>query len=174
MNKKVYDRIKIGVKKFRPILEIARNRDINESDTVRIITDMLDEIFGWDKYNEITAEYAIRGQYCDLAIKYEEKLKLLIEVKAINENLRELHLRQAVTYAATQGNNWVVLTNGVVWQIYRIRFEQPLQYDLVFTFDFLQQDISNDDLYEMIYTLSKEAAKKRCHRRVLRSKQCRK
>ena len=34
-----------------------------------IVADILSEIFGYDKYNEVTSEYAIKGTYCDLAIK---------------------------------------------------------------------------------------------------------
>ncbi len=38
---KVKDRLTTGVKKFQPILTKARDRDINESDTVVIINDVL-------------------------------------------------------------------------------------------------------------------------------------
>jgi hypothetical protein len=37
------------------------------SDTVIIVTDVLAEVFGYDKYSELTAEFAISGTYCDLA-----------------------------------------------------------------------------------------------------------
>jgi len=60
------------VPKFRKILSRAQERDVNESDTVTIVTDMLEEVFGFDKYSEITREYAIQGTYYDLAIKSEK------------------------------------------------------------------------------------------------------
>ncbi len=66
--KVVIDRYLKTVPKFQRILQAARDRDINEADTVAIIKDMLAEVFGFDKYLEITSEYAIRGTYCDLAI----------------------------------------------------------------------------------------------------------
>ena len=47
--KKVEERIKTGIAKFRKVLEIAKNRDLNESDTVAIINDMLSEVFGYEK-----------------------------------------------------------------------------------------------------------------------------
>lgn len=46
------DRISAGIKRFQPILESAKSRDVGESDTVTIITDMLSEIFGYDKYSD--------------------------------------------------------------------------------------------------------------------------
>ena len=57
---KVAARLGSGLKKFQQILESARTRDVNESDTVVIIMDMLQEIFGYDKYSEIASEHMIR------------------------------------------------------------------------------------------------------------------
>jgi hypothetical protein len=159
MRKSIAERIKKGLKKFRPILETAKARDINESDTVQIITDMLCEIFGWDKYTDITTEYAIRGTYCDLALKHDGELKYLIEAKAINIDLKEIHLRQAINYAANNGNEWTILTNGVVWQIYKIKFEKPIQGEHIFSFDLLESS-QPKELIDRIYTLAKEAVKK--------------
>nr|WP_061260548.1 hypothetical protein [Leptospira interrogans] len=80
---KIFERISSGVKKFQPILTSAKTRDVNESDTVVIITDLLSEVFGYDKYSEITTEHVIKKTFCDLAIKIDGKVKLLIEIKAI-------------------------------------------------------------------------------------------
>ena len=44
---------------------------------------------------------AIRGTYCDLGIRLEEKLVELIEAKAIGIELNDRHLKQVVDYAAT-------------------------------------------------------------------------
>ncbi len=86
---KVVERISVGIKRFQPILASAKARDVGESDTVTIIVDMLAEIFGYDKYSEITSEFAIRGTYCDLAIKLDGTLQTLIDVKAIGIELKE-------------------------------------------------------------------------------------
>jgi hypothetical protein len=67
--KKVAERYVNTIKRFQPIIQSAKTRDVNESDTVIIITDMLAEVFGYDKYSEITSEFSIRGTYCDLAKK---------------------------------------------------------------------------------------------------------
>ena len=108
--KKVADRLAAGLKRFKPVLDAAKDRDVNESDTSMIVTDMLAEVFGFDKYSEVTREYAIRGTFCDLATKIEGQLQTLIEVKAVGIGLRENHVKQAVDYAANQGVEWVILT----------------------------------------------------------------
>ena len=154
--KKVTDRIVAGLKRFQPILSSAKARDVGESDTVTIITDMLAEIFGYDKYSEITSEYSIRGTYCDLAIKLDGALQTLIEVKAIGIDLKDAHVKQAVDYAANQGVDWVLLTNGITWRVYHIVFAKPIDHELVIDIDFCALNPRNATDVELLYLWCKE------------------
>jgi hypothetical protein len=52
--KRVSDRLIRIVPKFQQVLNLAKDRDVNEADTVSIIKDMLADIFGYDKYLDIT------------------------------------------------------------------------------------------------------------------------
>jgi hypothetical protein len=79
--KKVVDRLVTNIKRFQPILTASKARDDGEADTVMIVTDMLAGVFGYDKYSDVTAEYAIRGTYCDLATKLDGTIQALMEVK---------------------------------------------------------------------------------------------
>lgn len=159
MHKKVADRIKAGLKRFVPVLEGAKKRDVSEADTVHIIHDMLAEIFGWDKYADVTSEHAIRGTYCDLAIRDGSRLRFLLEAKAIDVQLKENHLRQAMDYAAKEGVDWVVLSNGIQWQVHKMVFEKPVRNIHIFTVDFLAEK-ANEDLLGKLYTLCKESTHK--------------
>lgn len=154
---KVFERIASGLKKFQPILNSARARDVNESDTVVIITDMLSEVFGYDKYSEITTEHVIKKTFCDLAIKIEGKIKLLMEIKAIGLELKDDHIKQAVDYGANAGIEWVILTNGMNWQIYRITFSKPIDKELVYEINFSNINPKNENHIEPVYYLCKEA-----------------
>lgn len=154
--KKVSDRLAAGLKRFKPVLEAAKARDVNESDTSMIVTDMLAEVFGFDKYSEVTREYAIRGTFCDLATKIDGQLQTLIEVKAIGLGLRENHIKQAVDYAANQGVEWVTLTNGVNWKVFSVSFSKPISADLVLDLDLLSMSPSDEDAIEDLFLLSKE------------------
>jgi len=158
--KRVSDRLAKETRKFQRVLKAAKDRDVNESDTVVIVTDMLSGVFGFDKYTEITSEYAIRGTFCDLAIKVEGNVEYLIEVKAIGLNLSESHLRQAVGYGAQHGIQWVILTNGVDWEIYRIRFEKPLGHDLLTAFNILDLSPRKKEDQEILYLICKEGLSK--------------
>ncbi len=114
--------MKEGLKKYSKIAEIAKKRGLNESDTSNIINDMLGEVFGYDKFFDVTTEYKIRGQYADYGVKIDEKLTFLIEIKAISIPLNENHIFQAASYASTEGVEWVVLTNLEEWRIYHLSF----------------------------------------------------
>jgi hypothetical protein len=50
------------IERFRPIFAPAKSRDVGKSDTVIIVMDMLSELFGCDKYSEITSEPSRRGR----------------------------------------------------------------------------------------------------------------
>ena len=126
---RVADRLSAGLKRFQPVLASAKSRDVNESDTSMIVTDVLSEVFGYDKYSEITRELCIRGTFCDLATRVDGKFQLLIEVKAIGLDLKDAHIKQAVDYAANQGIEWVALTNGHIWRVFRVIFADPQRWE---------------------------------------------
>ncbi|MBU1214372.1 MAG: type I restriction enzyme HsdR N-terminal domain-containing protein [Gammaproteobacteria bacterium] len=154
--KKVAERLVSGIKKYQPILEAAKSRDVGEADTVTIIKDMFQDIFGYDKYSELTSEYAIRGTYCDLATKVNGRLQTLIEVKAIGLDLKDQHVKQAVDYAANQGVDWVLLTNGICWRVYHLTFSKPISSELVVNIDFTTLNIRSQHDLEMLYLWCKE------------------
>lgn len=154
--KKVAERLVAGIKRYQPILSAAKARDVGEADTVTIVKDMLADVFGYDKYADVTSEYAIRGTYCDLAIKMDGQLQTLIEVKAIGLDLKDSHVKQAVDYAANQGVDWVLLTNGLTWRVYHIIFAKPIDQELVLEIDFCALSPRSEGDVELVYLWCKE------------------
>lgn len=154
---KVESRIKDALKRFQPVVEQAKARDVGEADTSTLVKDILAEVFGYDKYSEITAEYQIKSTYCDLAMKVDGKLAMLVEVKALNTELKEHHIKQAVDYAANQGVEWVILTNAQTWQVYRVSFAQPISHDLLMTLQFGALSAKSDADMESLFLLTREA-----------------
>jgi predicted type IV restriction endonuclease len=153
---RVADRLTASIKRFQPILAAAKARDVNESDTVILVTDMLAEVFGYDKYTEITSECAVRSTYCDLGIKVDGKFLFLIEVKAIGLELKDHYVKQAVDYAANQGTDWVVLTNGERWRVYKIGFAKPITNELVLELNMSQLNAKKGDDLELVWHLTRE------------------
>ena len=158
--KKVVKRIQDMLKQYQSVLELQRSRDVSEADTVTVVKDILSDVFGYDKYADLTGEHAIRGTYCDLAVQFNNKLHLLIEVKAIGMALIERHVKQAIDYAANQGVEWVVLTNGTEWILYHVLFKKPIDKEEVVRFDLLQMNARQEDHVERLFLISKEGVSK--------------
>lgn len=153
-------RLKVEVPKFQKILSNAQTRDINEADTVAIVADMLQFVFGFDKYEEITREFAIKNTYVDLVVKTGKSIDYLIEVKSIGTDLKEPHLKQAIDYAANQGVQWAVLTNGIEWQAHRVTVDGKVASEQVFRFNFCELSTRSSGDIESLFLLCKKGLSK--------------
>jgi predicted type IV restriction endonuclease len=154
---KVRIRLTSGLKKFQNIVTNAKAKDINESDTVVIITDILAELFGYDKYTEITSEQAVKKTWCDLAIRIDGKMNFIIEVKAAGLDLKDDHIRQATDYGSNAGIDWIILTNATYWKIYKIIFSKPVSHELVYEFDITKLSSKRESDLELLYCVCKES-----------------
>ncbi len=154
---KARERIKKSLRKFKPIAAKALQNAVNEADTRVLVNAVLSEALGWDPFAEITGEHLIRGQYCDFAIRQDTGMFAIIEVKAANIPLSPKHLYQAAGYAASEGVDWVMLTNGGAWQVYRVLFEKPVTQDLVLEVSLLDEEATPAQKTELLYLVSKEA-----------------
>jgi len=156
VSKKALDRISGGLKRYRTILAHAKKRDVSESDTVVIIGDMLADVLGYEKYVEVSTEFAVKGTYVDLAVKVGKEVYFLVEAKAIGVELKDIHVRQVVDYGANQGVEWAVVTNGAVWRVYRIEFKKPISHVLIAEVDLLAPDGKDAEAVEFFANLCKQ------------------
>jgi predicted transport protein/predicted type IV restriction endonuclease len=154
---KAKERIKKSLRKFKPIAAKQRTDTVNESDTRLLVSAVLSEALGWDPFTNLTGEHMIKGQYCDIEIKQASGPFAIVEVKAAAIPLSPKHLYQAVGYAASEGIDWVVLTNGSDWQVYRVVFAKPVNQDLVFEASLLDEETPPARKAELLYLLSAEA-----------------
>lgn len=168
---KVINRIQGEMKRYQSVLSALQKRDVSEADTVTVVNDMLADVCGYDKYHEVTGQYAIRGTYVDLAVKVDDAVRFLIEVKAIGTELKDGHIKQAIDYAANVGLEWVVLTNGAVWRIYKVHFGQPIEKILVCDVDVLACAPKSDSVADCFGHLSREAFSKDAMASLLHQKQ---
>lgn len=156
VGKKALDRISRGLKRYQEILVAAKKRDVSESDTVVIVGDIMADVLGYEKYVEISTEFAVKGTYVDLAVKVGNEIHFLVEAKAIGVELKDIHVRQAIDYGANQGVEWAILTNGAVWRIYKIEFKKPISHVLVTEIDLLGLNVKHNDAVEFFANLCKE------------------
>lgn len=154
------DRLKAGIRKFgRPLSDLI-NRDANEGDTRLLVTDFLCEALGYDKYIDLTTEYQVRGEFADYGVRIEKELVAFIEVKRVATKLTTRHLRQVEMYAVNEGVEWVLLTNGAIWQVYHLTGGLPVEIQLALEVDLLSSDTSTQKSEKLFY-LTRESLKRR-------------
>jgi predicted type IV restriction endonuclease len=161
--------IRRPLKKFLPHFLKAKENALNEADTVQRIILFLVEVLGYDLLTEVTRESQIKSRYVDIAVKLDGQIRLLIEAKSADTTLRMRHLDQAELYAAEGNHPWAVLTNGVVWHLYHLTFDEGVEYENVF-----EVDLENDDLdhaAEKLGMLHRSAILKGEHEDYLRQRQ---
>lgn len=132
---------------------------LNEADTRIMTNSFLTEIMGYRELEEIKTEYRIKSEYADYVIQLKRKKHFVVEVKSIELDINEKHLRQSLAYAANEGIDWILLLNGREVQLYRVNFGKPISTTLIFKIDLL----SNDDMKkapELFWNLTKKAVER--------------
>jgi len=157
---KAKERIYKGLRKFKAIAQKASANGAKESDTRMIVSSIVSDVLGWDAFDNLTGEFRIKGSFADFVIRKDSKHFMIIEVKAITSRLNEKHLYQAVSYAANQGVEWVVLTNGAEWRLYRVLFNKPVEQECIFEVSLIDEDMKPRVKTELLYLLTPEAQRK--------------
>jgi hypothetical protein len=154
------ERVKAAVRRFlRPLSDLVE-RDANEGDTRLLVTDFLCEGLGYDKYEDLTTEYQVKGEFADYGIRIDKQMVAFIEVKRCTQKLGVKHLRQVQMYAVNEGVEWMILTNGQVWQVWHMTGGLPVVIDLVLEVDLLGDGGPSMKADAMFY-LTKDAFRRR-------------
>lgn len=112
----------------------------DEAATKQVVVLRLLNLLGWNPFdiNEVTPEYIIGNNRVDYALKLNNKIKVFLEVKRVQEDL-EIHQEQLLKYAFQEGIKLAVLTNGISWWMYLPLQEGSWQQRKFFSIDILQQ-----------------------------------
>lgn len=153
------DAIATALRRYAKPLGDLVARDANEGDTRLFVTDFLCDALGFDKYEDLTTEYQVKGEYADYGVRIDKQLVAFIEVKRCTTKLGEKHLRQVQSYAVNEGVEWLMLTNGQVWQVWHLTGGLPVAMDLVIDVDLLRPDGSAAKV-EGLFHITKSALKR--------------
>lgn len=144
------------LKEYRKKYIIKKYESLDESATRIMVNCFLSEVLGYTELDEIKTEYCIKGTYADYVIQIDRKKHFIVEVKAMQLDLCEKHLRQAVNYAANEGVDWVLLTNGKQFELYRVIFEKPISFKKIFSYN-LENITILKHAVEYFYLLTKKS-----------------
>ena len=153
------------LKLFVTAFKDARDRGANEADMVMYLVKFFEEILGYESLKgEISKEVAIKDRYCDLALKLDGTIRILVECKAANlKGLTDKHIEQAENYASRSGLHWVLLTNGIEWKLFHVNFAENdgITHDLAFELQFLDaMEADPASAWEKLSLLARDAVGK--------------
>lgn len=111
---------------------------------------------GWEPFyiDEVYPEYSVGGKRVDYALRHNDRNKVFLEVKKVNEDL-EKHQEQLLKYSFQEGVNLAVLTNGISWWFYLPLGEGSWEQRKFYTIEIYDQD-SEDIASKFEDFLSKE------------------
>ncbi len=155
-------RVQSNLKKIVKSIGPLKERDAVEADTRLLVTDLLCDLLGYDKYENLTAEYSVKGEFADYGIRLDKQLVAFVEVKRVTQKLNPNHLRQVESYALKQGVHWAILTNAQVWQAYYVESIKGKQSELtlVFEVDLLDVNMKPAIRTDLLFLLCKESVEK--------------
>jgi hypothetical protein len=153
------------LKKMIPVLRQARQENLNEANTVQRLIMVFQEVLGYDPLTEIVRELEIKDKYVDLALRIDGVVKIYVEAKSAASELRDRYIDQAKGYAALSNIRWVVLTNGLVWNLYHLSVseDEGLDYERVFSVDLSVEDLDLDKCADSLALLHRNNVKKGEH-----------
>lgn len=126
-------------------------QELDESGTRIMVNHILTDLLGYKSLEEIKTEYMIKGTYADYVVQIDGTRHFLVEVKALSLALSNKHLRQAIEYAANEGVEWVILTNGRIIQFYKVIFGQPIESKMIFEINLSNAECTKDCLESLQY-----------------------
>jgi predicted type IV restriction endonuclease len=152
-------RISDGLRKITRPIETLKERDAVEADTRLLVTDILCDLLGFDKYGDLTAEYQVKGEFADYGIRLDQQLVAFLEIKRVTQKLNKTHLRQVENYALKNGVNWAILTNAQTWQIYNVvaKAGEESELTLVVEVDLLDPNMKTKDKVDNLFYFSRES-----------------
>lgn len=123
---------------------------LDEASTRIMVNDFLIDVLGYVPFEEVKTEYRIKSSYADYVIQIDGDNHFVVEVKSISQQIKSSHLKQASDYAANEGIEWVLLTNGQTFALYKVKVDGRVSTKKVFEHDLKEgktKDIANDFIY---------------------------
>jgi len=155
------------IESLRVQLERHRKEGLKEYPTRTIFIDPLLAALGWDVRDpdEVELEHpTVDNKSVDYAMKVNRKVVLHWEAKQLSDPLDDVKsITQVVGYAANDGIEWCVLTNGVRYKVYKVSEKASAPDKLLFEVSIDPKDSNGlpvEELARQFNRLSRESMAK--------------
>lgn len=116
-----------------------RDRSINEANTKALFVEPMLGALGWDvnDFDAVRREDRVYdGTRLDYALTIEGKARLFVEAKPLLKPLDDRQfIAQTINYANNEGVVWCVLTNGLLYRVYKSNEPVEMERKLLFEVD---------------------------------------
>lgn len=151
--------LKKRIEEIQTKLRKYRRTGIKEYPTRMIFIDPLLDALGWDVRDpdEVELEYpTIDSKAVDYALKLNGQPVILLEAKALDDQLNDVKaLTQVVGYAANDGIDWCILTNGIRYRIYRSSEKVPAPQKLLYEVSIDPDDVRGQSIEQVLALLGR-------------------
>jgi predicted transport protein len=155
------------IENLRVQLDRHRKQGLKEYPTRTIFIDPLLAALGWDVRDpdEVELEHpTVDGKSVDYAMKVNRRVVLHLEAKQLGDPLDDVKsITQVVGYAANDGIEWCVLTNGVKYKVYKASEKASAPDKLLFEVSIDPNDsrgLTPEELARQFSRLSRESMAK--------------
>lgn len=147
------------IEELRTQLSKHRKAGLKEYPTRTIFIDPMLKALGWDVRDPDDVQLecpTIDGKAVDYAMKVNRKIVLYVEAKQLGNPLEELKaLTQVVGYAANNGVEWCVLTNGVRYKVYKASEKASAPEKILFEVSIDPNDSKGTPVHELAKQFSR-------------------
>jgi predicted type IV restriction endonuclease len=151
--------IRKELKKFAPNLIKAREDNLKEADTVAWVCKFFQDVLDYD-FQDISHEVPMKyRKHSDICLKIDGQVRLLVELKAAANHLRDKDILELESYASENNHHWALLTNGVDWHLYHLTFDEGIDYEKAFDVS-IDKDESLDDAADKLALIHKKSIAK--------------
>jgi predicted transport protein len=141
------------IESLRVQLERHRKEGLKEYPTRTIFIDPMLSALGWDVRDPDEVELerpTVDGKSVDYAMKVNRKVVLHLEAKQLGDTLDDVKaITQVVGYAANDGIDWCVLTNGVRYKVYKSSERASAPEKLLFEVSIDPEDSDGSSVQEL-------------------------
>lgn len=102
--------------------------NLSEADTRAYLVDPVLRVLGYSGVNDLRREVPVPAtkESLDYELYANGKAQVIVEAKALRHSVSDQAAAQCVQYAAVLGDQWCIITNGIVWAIYNAHARGPL------------------------------------------------
>lgn len=154
-------RLQAAIEAVVSLAESVGISTLNESDTKSSFIDPILEALGWNVRDprEVKREYStIAGKFADYGLMVGGEPRLFVEAKDAGKNLYDdKWTSQVVGYANNEGVDWCVLTDGLVWRLFKANEPVRIDEKIAFEVDLRSAKDSPADIHRMLLLLTPEA-----------------